>query len=294
MIMYRADDGSVAWDVQRGYSNPPILHGNRIITHGKMYDLLTGEPTMRTNPLTGASVPWAYQRTKGCNYHIASEHLLTFRSSAAAYFDLDSDGGTGHFGGFKSGCSNNLIVADGLLNAPDYTRTCSCAYQNQTSLAMIHMPEVEVWTTCPALEVAAPVQRVGFNLGASGDRKAEDGTLWLEYPIVGGASPEIEVRAGNSGRSLVARGAEWKYLDNGSDQGNSWRAPVFDDAAWKSGPAELGYGDKDEATVVSFGEDKAKKHITTYFRRAFDVPADLAATTLDMKVKLDDGAVVYL
>jgi len=36
-----------------------------------------------------------------------------------------------NLGGFKSGCTPNLIVADGVLNAPDYTRTCT----NQGALA---------------------------------------------------------------------------------------------------------------------------------------------------------------
>ncbi|HTD67667.1 MAG TPA: Ig-like domain-containing protein, partial [Candidatus Limnocylindria bacterium] len=61
----------------------------------------------------------------------------------------------------------------------------------------------------------------------------------------------------------------WKYRDDGSDQGTAWRLPAFDDTAWASGPAELGYGDGDEATVVSFGPDPNNKFVTTYFRCAF-------------------------
>jgi len=193
MIVYRATDGQVVWDITRDYFNPPILHGDRIITHRAMYNLLTGEPILRPNPLTGAPMPWSYERTKGCGYGIASEYLLTFRSSAAAYYDLVADGGTGHFGGFKSGCSANLIAADGVLNAPDYTRTCTCSYQNQTSLAFVHMPDVEVWTTYPKLDIDGPITRLGLNLGAPGDRKAQDGTLWLEFPAVGGDSPDVEI-----------------------------------------------------------------------------------------------------
>ena len=34
---------------------------------------------------------------------------------------------------------------------------------------------------------------MGLNLNAPGDRKADDGTLWLEYPSVGGASPAVDV-----------------------------------------------------------------------------------------------------
>ncbi len=94
--------------------------------------------------------------------------------------------------------------------------------------------------------------------------------------------------------TLVARGASWKYLDNGSNQNTGWIAPAFNDSAWTSGNAQLGYGDGDETTVVSFGADANNKYITTYFRKSFTVtnPADFSNLTLD--ILRDDGAVVYL
>src|ERR1051325_588055 len=55
----------------------------------------------------------------------------------------------------------------------------------------------------------------------------------------------------------------WKYLDNGTDQGSAWQSLLFDDSSWKSGPAELGYGDGDEGTVVSYGSSSSHKYITT-------------------------------
>jgi hypothetical protein len=82
------------------------------------------------------------------------------------------------------------------LNAPDYTRTCTCAYQNQTSLAFVHMPEMEMWTYSQFgldAEEGDRIDRVGINFGAPGDRRAEDGTLWLEHPSIGGDSPGINV-----------------------------------------------------------------------------------------------------
>ena len=42
--------------------------------------------------------------------------------------------------------------------------------------------------------VGVRVKRVGINLGAPGDRRAEDGTLWLDYPSVGGPSPVVPVK----------------------------------------------------------------------------------------------------
>jgi hypothetical protein len=94
--------------------------------------------------------------------------------------------------------------------------------------------------------------------------------------------------------TLVPTGSVWKYLDNGSDQGTAWRAASFNDSTWRSGPAQLGYGDGDEATTVGFGPDANNKFITTYFRRAFNVTNSSLFTNLTLRVLRDDGAVVYL
>ena len=193
MIVYEAGTGKVLWDREMTYANPPIIHGERIIVENGGFSLKTGDPLLRMDPITGEQLPWTYTREYGCNYNIASEHLLSFRSAAAGFYDLDNQGGTGNFGGFKSSCTSNLIAANGVLNAPDYTRTCSCSYQNQTSLALVHMPELEYWTTNDFTWSGAAVQKMGLNLGAPGDRMAENGTLWLEFPAVGGPSPEIPV-----------------------------------------------------------------------------------------------------
>jgi PAS domain S-box-containing protein len=147
MVAYRGKNGTVLWSSDVSHGGPYMLHEDTIITDKYAYSLLTGEQKMRIDPLTGEEKPWIFKRNYGCNYAIASEHLLTFRSAAAGFYDLMRDGGTGNFGGFKSGCTSNLVVANGVLNAPDYTRTCSCSYQNQTSLALVHTPDVEIWTT---------------------------------------------------------------------------------------------------------------------------------------------------
>src|SRR6266436_9612961 len=72
--------------------------------------------------------------------------------------------------------------------------------------------------------------------------------------------------------TFISSNSTWKYLDNGSDQGTGWRATNFNDSAWASGPAPLGYGDASGVsplTMVSFGPDSNNKYITTYFRQSF-------------------------
>ncbi|HYH08867.1 MAG TPA: fibronectin type III domain-containing protein [Thermoanaerobaculia bacterium] len=93
---------------------------------------------------------------------------------------------------------------------------------------------------------------------------------------------------------LVPPRAIWKYLDNGTNQGTAWREHGFNDASWPSGPAELGYGDGDEATVVGYGPDAAHKYPTTYFRRTFNVADPAAFASLNMRLVRDDGAIVYI
>ncbi len=93
---------------------------------------------------------------------------------------------------------------------------------------------------------------------------------------------------------FIPQGAVWKYLDNGSDQGTAWRELDFDDGAWASGHAQLGYGDGDEATVVSYGPNPSRKYITTYFRRSFEVSDLSNVRNVIARLLRDDGAVVYL
>ena len=203
MAVYRAGDGSLKWrNDDLRYTGPCILHHDWIITNTNSYAdsagaffLHDGHRKMVSNPITGKSEPWHLTRAYGCNHIIASENMLTFRSGSAGYYDLLQDGGTGNFGGFKSGCTSNLVVANGVLNAPDYTRTCSCAYQNQTSLALVHMPEVELWSVddfAISDGLSGPIKHLGINFGAPGDRRDQEGNLWLEYPVVAGESIDLD------------------------------------------------------------------------------------------------------
>jgi outer membrane protein assembly factor BamB len=222
MITYRGASGAVLWsNLAVKYNGPCILHRDTILTTPGSYKtntgafgLLDGRPRTVVNPVTGRPEPLRIYRTYGCNYPVACENLLTFRSGAAGFYDLETHGGTGNFGGFKSGCTANLIAANGVLNAPDYTRTCSCSYQNQTSLALVHLPELadelEVWTHnqygAEARE-GVRIQRLGINFGAPGDRLASTGTLWIDHPNVSGSSPHLSVTLKGSRTNYFRRHA---------------------------------------------------------------------------------------
>ncbi len=92
----------------------------------------------------------------------------------------------------------------------------------------------------------------------------------------------------NNNIDLVAKNSTWKYLDNGSNQGTSWKSLAFDDSSWKNGATQIGYGDGDETTV------SGNNIITTYFRKSFNVTDPSQLTSLNLELIRDDGAVVYV
>ncbi len=206
---FRGKDGSELWKkyaTGKGFLGHPenlwdkiIVLNDQILDQrgpGRAYDLETGEPILQTNPITGKPIPWEFTKSgHHCNYAIANPHLMTFRAAAAGFCDLESSN-TARLEGFRSGCRNSLVPANGVLNSPNMAHGCSCGYSLFTSLALIHQPETEVWSYS-ALSVDTKkdqIQQIGINFGAPGDRQAENGTLWLDYPNIGGSSPRVEIK----------------------------------------------------------------------------------------------------
>ena len=178
------------------------LTGDRLTSSIVAFDGRTGKVKKRLHHMTGAPVSWGGRKEYGCNAMIASENLITLRSARAGYYDLATHGGQGNWSGFRSGCTNGLLVANGVLSAPNLAQGCRCVFQNYTSLALAPMPEVETWTcyyepswergSGRTIRVSGTLLRLGLNLGAPGDR-AHNGTLWLDYPSVGGPGPVVEL-----------------------------------------------------------------------------------------------------
>jgi hypothetical protein len=153
---------------------------------------------LRTNPLTGEQEPRVFPKSYGCDGGFDYGNIFTFRSGTAAFYDKQVESGTVHISGPRSGCTNSIVPAGGILNVPYFYEGCTCSYPLPMALALYSMPETfEQWATwgaVPAASLNGKIERLGINFGAPGDRKTRDGTLWLDYPSVGGPSPEIQVR----------------------------------------------------------------------------------------------------
>ncbi len=100
--------------------------------------------------------------------------------------------------------------------------------------------------------------------------------------------------AANGQTKLIPYRSAWKYLCNGSNQGTAWRAVSFSDATWSTGTAQLGYGDSDEKTIVSYGANASNKYITSYFRKTITIADTTMFNGYTINLKRDDGAVVYI
>ena len=92
---------------------------------------------------------------------------------------------------------------------------------------------------------------------------------------------------------LVPSNSVWSYRDDGADLGTAWTGLTYDASGWASGPGELGFGDGGESTVVN-GGPATNRHMTLYFRHAFAVTNISRFIDLDLFLRRDDGAVVYL
>jgi hypothetical protein len=106
--------------------------------------------------------------------------------------------------------------------------------------------------------------------------------LTFDLEIVGNFAPV----------NMISFGANWSYLDNNT-RPVGWETTSFNYSGWAVGASELGYGDA-PATAVSYGGDVNNRHITTYFRRTFNVTGLSTLNSITMNIVRDDGMVVYI
>lgn len=98
---------------------------------------------------------------------------------------------------------------------------------------------------------------------------------------------------------LIQLDATWAYFDGGKtpendDSGTEWHEVDFVDTGWPTGPAELGYGDGDEATEIASSEPSGATMRTAYFRHRFELDDVSEFDEAAMKLLRDDGAIVYV
>jgi len=106
------------------------------------------------------------------------------------------------------------------------------------------------------------------------------------FPVLASPRPDPVTQ------SFVNAQTTWSYWDQNS-RPIDWQKFGFDDSTWATGGAQLGYGDGDEQTVISYGPDPTHRYITSYYRAHFNVTS-IPTDRVELKLIADDGAAVYI
>ncbi len=149
-----------------------------------------------------------------------------------------------------------LIRADGMNAGPGET----------------HVREFSPWGS---------FQTIGYHTNFKLSAEAEELAL---YRITGDATTN----------EFIGFGDNWDYWDQGGLIGTDWTLSDFDTSNWANGPAQLGYGESDEATILDFGGNSQDKRITYYFRNSFEVEDLSSFAELNLRILVDDGAIIYM
>lgn len=92
---------------------------------------------------------------------------------------------------------------------------------------------------------------------------------------------------------LIEVGDVWRYFKGTTEASSpieAWRQVGFDDSAWQEGATGIGYGDGDDATVLT---DMQDNYMSVFCRKTFTCdPA--AVDRLYLEIDHDDGFVAYL
>ena len=268
---FSGKDGKLLWARAAGYQVRPLIVGDKLIAEPLAFDLHTGKPCTRTNPITGADEPWQFSRPgHHCGCSVASPDCLFFRSYCLGCYDLTGDFGTIHLGGQRPGCWINFIPANGLLLMPEASAGCTCPFPNRCNLAF---EPVQASPSAPATPVqprgfgcysasgpATPVRRLAVVFGAAGDRNDAAGQLWLGYPRPEGSlilPLDLGVHFCRGGRFLT---------------GNSLYHPVADTAdPWRFASAAQGLTSCDLPLLES-GDGAAIYRVRLSMAEPADVP----------------------
>jgi hypothetical protein len=108
---------------------------------------------------------------------------------------------------------------------------------------------------------------------------------------LGGASAEDVL--------YIPRGSEWKFLpgtqEASAPDAAAWRQAAFDDGAWSSARAPIGYGDPGLGTdLAALQPPMRNTYGSLYLRRAFEVADASKVVELQVRASFDDGFVMWV
>jgi outer membrane protein assembly factor BamB len=183
LVVLDSKTGDELWSKNANYMNRPAVIQGHIYAEPWAFNLRSGEPKTRSHPLTGEESPWQFSRPgHHCGIITATPNMMFFRSGFIGYYDLYHGSGTRHFAGQRMGCWINAIPGNGLVMIPEASAGCVCQFSIESTVVMEPKSEEKSWGIFSAVGKMTPVQRIGINFGAPGDRKDVSGREWLGFP----------------------------------------------------------------------------------------------------------------
>ncbi|MBN1478169.1 CotH kinase family protein, partial [Candidatus Sumerlaeota bacterium] len=90
---------------------------------------------------------------------------------------------------------------------------------------------------------------------------------------------------------LIRPDQPWRYALGTSEPPSGWQEPGFDDSGWAEGLLPIGYGDDENATILTHMQGH---HTTVYLRRSFTVEQAFRVNQLQMDLDCDDGCILWI
>jgi len=90
---------------------------------------------------------------------------------------------------------------------------------------------------------------------------------------------------------VIDIGDEWLYQKGTSEPPSDWVSINFDDNNWLAGNSGIGYGDGDDATILS---DMQGNYATVYTRNVINYDGSININSLALEIDYDDGFVAYI
>lgn len=184
----------------------------------------------------------------------------------------------GSWPGGNVGAGGHAAFLDTLADNADGSRV-----PNKPAIAYIGEPDY-------------PINGLRFRTSAFSDPQGA-GTFGAMKWRIAEVSPNARTTTSASSEGegvLVPEKSQWRYFKGTSGPStptSAWRSAGFDDSAWPTGPAPIGFGENFLGTVL---DDMRGLYSTVYLRRAFTVSDPTACDTLSLGVLYDDGVNIWI
>jgi PKD repeat protein len=115
----------------------------------------------------------------------------------------------------------------------------------------------------------------------------DDGAQASTQQQVTALAPEVDT-------VVVRDDATWAYKYDASATPAGWNTRSFDDSAWATGAAPLGFPAAAVVTNLDTFDQPSDRPLTSYYRKTFQVDDTSKVTSLVLNTLADDGVVVYV